>query len=44
MEHGNPDLDFQSPAPVWADYKICFPYPSDEITKAAGALKQNPGY
>ncbi|MBQ0127282.1 MAG: RagB/SusD family nutrient uptake outer membrane protein [Bacteroidales bacterium] len=39
-----PYLDFQSPAPVWADYKICFPYPSDEITKAAGALKQNPGY
>jgi|GEM_PF-26096 len=39
-----PYLDFQSPAPVWADYKVCFPYPSDEITKAAGQLKQNPGY
>jgi len=39
-----PYLDFQSPAPVWADYKVCFPYPSDEITKAAGALTQNPGY
>jgi len=39
-----PYLDFQSPAPVWADYKVCFPYPSDEITKAAGELKQNPGY
>ncbi|HHT29272.1 MULTISPECIES: RagB/SusD family nutrient uptake outer membrane protein [Petrimonas] len=37
-------LDFQSPAPKWEDHKICFPYPSNEITKAAGALKQNYGY
>ena len=28
----------------WADYKICFPYPSTEITNSAGTYKQNPGY
>lgn len=28
----------------WADHKICYPYPSTEITKSNGALKQNPGY
>jgi len=28
----------------WADYKICFPYPAEEIVNSNGALKQNPGY
>lgn len=39
-----PYEDYQQPAKKWEDYKVCFPYPSNEITKAAGALKQNPGY
>lgn len=37
-------LDFESPAPKWENYKVCFPYPSNEITKSAGALVQNEGY
>lgn len=28
----------------WKDYKIGFPYPSNEVTKSNGALKQNPGW
>jgi len=29
---------------VWADYKLVFPYPEEEILNSAGKLKQNPGY
>ncbi len=43
-EGGSPYEDFISPAKKWADYKIVFPYPSTEISKSAGALKQNAGY
>ena len=39
-----PYLDYQSPAKKWADYKIVYPYPTDEIAKANGALKQNEGF
>ena len=39
-----PYLDYQSPKKVWADYKIAFPYSSNELTKSAGKLKQNAGY
>lgn len=39
-----PYEDYQMPAKVWEAHKVCFPYPSNEITKSAGALKQNPGY
>ncbi len=39
-----PYLDYQSPVKKWEDHKICFPYPSSEIIKSGGLLKQNPGY
>ena len=39
-----PYEDYQAPEPKWEDYKIAFPYQSQEISKANGALKQNKGY
>lgn len=39
-----PYEDYQAPAPVWEDYKIAFPYKSEDINKANGLLKQNKGY
>ena len=35
--------DYQNKA-AYQDYMIAFPYPSTEITKSGGALKQNDGY
>lgn len=35
--------DYQNKA-AYKDYMIAFPYPSTEITKSGGALKQNDGY
>lgn len=35
--------DYQNKA-KYQDYMIAFPYPSTEITKSGGALKQNEGY
>lgn len=35
--------DYQNKA-TYQDYMIAFPYPSTEITKSGGALKQNDGY
>lgn len=35
--------DYQNKA-AYKDYMIAFPYPSTEITKSGGALKQNEGY
>ncbi len=50
-DRSNPDspcevgdyLDYQNKA-TYQDYMIAFPYPSTEITKSGGALKQNEGY
>ena len=50
-DRSNPDspcevgdyLDYQNKAD-YQDYMIAFPYPSTEITKSGGALKQNDGY
>lgn len=39
-----PYLDYQSPAPVWEDYKIAFPYPTSAINRSNGKWKQNAGY
>lgn len=39
-----PYEDYLKPAPVWEDYKIAFPYKSEDINKANGKLKQNKGY
>ena len=36
--------DYVSPAPVWEEYKMVFPYRSEEVAKANGRLKQNAGY
>jgi len=52
VDRADPDSDFTvgdyedyvSPAKSWAEYKIVFPYPSEQITKSAGRLKQNAGY
>jgi len=43
-EGGSPYEDLATFKKVWADYKIVFPYPSNEISKSAGKLKQNAGY
>jgi len=43
-DEGSPYLDESMRGKAWADYKIAFPYPSNEITKSNGALKQNYGY
>ena len=51
----DPAFDYETPggAPYedktflgkkWEDYKVCFPYSSSDISKSAGALKQNPGW
>lgn len=39
-----PYEDYQIPEPKWEDYKIVFPYNSEDLGKANGALKQNKGY
>lgn len=39
-----PYEDYQAPAPKWEDYKIAFPYKSEDLNKANGLLKQNKGY
>lgn len=39
-----PYEDYQLPEPKWEDYKIVFPYKSEDLNKANGALKQNKGY
>lgn len=39
-----PYEDYQTPEPKWEDYKIVFPYSSEDMGKANGALKQNKGY
>jgi hypothetical protein len=35
---------FENMDKQWEDYKIVFPYPSEQINKSHGALKQNKGY
>ena len=39
-----PYEDYQSPAKVWRDQCLTFPYPTDEITKANGALQNPPSW
>ena len=41
---GSPYEDKTYTGKKWDDHKVCFPYPASEISKAAGAIKQNPGY
>lgn len=41
---GSPYEDLTFQGKKWEDYKVCFPYSSQELSKAAGALKQNPGW
>ena len=50
-QRDNPDSDFTigyyedyTDKATYQDYMIAFPYPSEEITKAGGLLKQNDGY
>lgn len=47
----NPDSEFTvgpypdyQEAASYQDYMLAFPYPADEVLKANGKLKQNPGY
>jgi len=35
---------YRSSSKKWEDFKICFPYPQEEIVNSNGALTQNPGY
>jgi len=37
-------LDYQSPAKVWEEWKMVFPYNTVDITNSGGAWKQNEGY
>ena len=39
-----PYEDYQSPVKVWSDKCLTFPYPTDEITKANGALQNPPSW
>ena len=39
-----PYEDYQSPVKVWRDQCLTFPYPTDEITKANGALQNPPSW
>ena len=39
-----PYQDYMSPAKVWSDKCLTFPYPTDEITKANGALQNPPSW
>ena len=39
-----PYEDYQSPVKVWNDKYLTFPYPTDEITKANGALQNPPSW
>ena len=39
-----PYPDYQSPVKVWSDKCLTFPYPTDEITKANGALQNPPSW
>lgn len=41
---GSPYEDLTFQGKKWEDYKVCFPYSSQEIAKSAGKLKQNPGW
>lgn len=50
-DRSDPESDFTvgpyedyNTAKVWSDHKIVFPYPSEQIKKSAGALKQNANY
>jgi len=36
--------DYQSPAKVWSEHKLVFPYPSLVVKNSAGKLTQNAGY
>lgn len=51
----DPNYDYETPGgspyddktffgKKWEDYKVCLPYSPKEISKSAGALKQNPGW
>ena len=39
-----PYQDYMSPVKVWRDQCLTFPYPTDEITKANGALQNPPSW
>ena len=39
-----PYQDYMSPVKVWSDKCLTFPYPTDEITKANGALQNPPSW
>ena len=39
-----PYQDYMSPVKVWRDQCLTFPYPTDEITKSNGALKNPPSW
>ena len=39
-----PYLDYQSPVKVWKEQCLTFPYPSEQIAKSAGKLKNPPSW